>query len=104
MTDTCWMNMYGDGNAYLAVHYMTPGRVNFSSYEEIDAVLAKESSETDPAARQEIVSNELFPLLVDTCTNFPLYDSVMVYGHAAICDGVEYLPNSNFRFADIYFK
>jgi hypothetical protein len=28
----------------------------------------------------------------------------MVYGHAAICDGVEYLPNSNIRFADISFK
>ena len=104
MTDTGWMNMYGDGNAYLAVHYMTPGRCNFSSYPEVDAALAKESAETDPAARQEIINNELFPLLVDTCTNFPLYDSVMVYGHAAICDGVEYLPNSNIRFADISFK
>ena len=104
MTDTGWMNMYGDGNSYLAVHYTTPGRVNFSSYPEIDEVVAKESAATDPAERQEIINNELFPLLVDTCTNFPLYDSVMVYGHANICDGVEFLPNSNIRFADISFK
>lgn len=104
VTDTGWMNMYGDGNAYLAVHYSTPGRCNFSGYEDIDAILAKESQETDPAARQEIISNELFPRLVETCTNFPMYDSVMVYGSSANVDGVVYLPNSNFRFADIAYK
>lgn len=104
MTDTGWMNMYGDGNSYLAVHYMTPGRVNFSSYPEIDEVIAKESAATDPAERMAIVENELFPLLVETCTNFPLYDSVMVYGYSNSVDGAAFLPNSNIRFADVAFK
>ena len=101
MTDTGWMNMYGDANAYLAVHYMSPGRCNFSSYEDIDEILAKESQETDPVKRQEIVTNELFPRLVETCTNFPMYDSIMIYGYSNDCSGVEFLPNSNIRFADV---
>ena len=104
ITDTGWMNMYGDGNSYLAVHYSTPGRVNFSSYEDIDAIIAKESQITDPEERQNVVSSELFPRLVETCTNYPMYDSVMVYGSSADVAGVTYLPNSNFRFADIYYK
>lgn len=104
VTDTGWMNMHGDSNAYISVHYKTPGRVNFSSYEDIDAILTKESQETDAAARKEIVTNELLPRLVETCTNFPMYDSVLVYGRSANVDGVTYLPNSNIRFADVSFK
>ncbi len=103
MTDTGWMNMYGDGNFYLATHYATRGRCNFSSYEDIDEIIAKESTTTDPEARQKIVTEELFPRLVETCTNFPLYDSVMVYGYANSCSGVQFLPNSNIRFADVSF-
>ena len=104
VTDTGWMNMHGDSNAYISVHYLTRGRVNFSSYADIDEILARESQETDPVARKAIVTNELLPRLVETCSNFPMYDSMMVYARGANVSGVEYLPNSNFRFADISFE
>ena len=103
MVDTGWMNMYGDGNAVVAVHYMGPGRCNFSSYPEVDEALRKESAATDPEARMEIVANELYPLLVETNTNMPLFDTIMVYGYVKNLEGLEFMPNSNIRFASISF-
>ena len=101
MVDTGWMNMYGDGNAVVAVHYMSPGRCNFSSYPAVDEILKKESAITDPAARLECIENELYPALVETNTNMPLFDSIMVYGYAKNLEGLEFLPNSNINFASI---
>ena len=104
VTDTGWMNMFGDANAYLGVHYGTTGRVNFSSYADVDAALAKETTETDDATRKAIIADELFPLLVNTCTNYPMYNSIVVFGRSANVSGVSYYPNSNIRFADISYN
>ena len=99
MIDTGWMNVGGDANFILGSHYRTTGRCNFSSYPEVDAALDKESSITDVNARRESIQKDLFPLLVETNTNMPLFDSVQVYGYAKNLQGLEVLPSSNINFA-----
>lgn len=101
MIDTGWMNVGGDANFILGSHYRSPGRCNFSSYPEIDAVLDKESSLTDPAERLECIQNELYPLLVETNTNMPLFDSVLIYGYVNNLEGLEILSTSNINFAQL---
>lgn len=104
MTDTGWMNVNGDGDFWLSVHFRTQGRVNFSGYPEIDDALTAESQMTDPEERVAYIKDTLNPLLVETNTLFPLYDSVIAYGYSADLTGVEIMPNSCLRFGDIGFK
>jgi peptide/nickel transport system substrate-binding protein len=99
MCDTGWMNVGGATNFILGTHYRGPGRCNFSSYPEVDAALDAESTCTDPAQRKAIIQNELYPLLVETNTNMPLFDSVLVYACAANMQGLEIMPTSNINFA-----
>lgn len=102
MIDTGWMNVGGDTNFIIGTHYRSPGRCNFSSYPEVDAALDAESRETDPAARKKCIQDELWPLLVETNTNMPLFDSVQVYGYAKNLEGLKVLPSSNVNFAELY--
>lgn len=99
MCDTGWMNVGGATNFILGTHYRGPGRCNFSSYPEVDAALDAESTCTDPAARKDIIQNQLYPLLVETNTNMPLFDSVLVYAYSANLQGLEIMPTSNVNFA-----
>lgn len=98
MIDTGWMNVGGDTNFIISSHYGTTGRCNFSSYPEIDAALLKETSQTDTAARKQVIQDEVWPLLVQTNTNMPLFDSVQIYGYASNLNGLEVLPSSNISF------
>ena len=99
MCDTGWMNVGGATNFILGTHYRGPGRCNFSSYPEVDAALDAESTCTDPEARKDIIQNQLYPLLVETNTNMPLFDSVLVYAYSANLQGLEIMPTSNVNFA-----
>ena len=101
MCDTGWMNVGGDTNFIIASHYGSngiPGRCNFSHYDEVDAAMAAETAATDPAERKAIIQNDLWPLLVETNTNMPLFDSVLIYGYSADLQGLEVLPSSNISF------
>ena len=101
MCDTGWMNVGGDTNFIIASHYGSngiPGRCNFSHYDEVDAAMAKETAATDPAERKAIIQDELWPLLVETNTNMPLFDSVLIYGYSKDLQGLEVLPSSNISF------
>ena len=104
MVDTGWMNVGGDANFILGSHYRTRGRCNFSSYAEVDAALDKESAITDPKERLACIEKELFPLLVETNTNMPLFDSVQVYGYVKNLEGLDILPTSNINFAKLSLK
>ena len=99
MIDTGWMNVGGATNFILGTHYRSTGRCNFSSYPEVDAALDKESAITDPAERKQSIHDDLYPLLVETNTNMPLFDSVQVYGYSKNLQGLEVLPTSNINFA-----
>ncbi|MEA4964911.1 MAG: ABC transporter substrate-binding protein [Oscillospiraceae bacterium] len=99
MIDTGWMNCSGATNFILGNHYRTTGRCNFSSYPEVDAALDKESAITVPEERRASIQNDLYPLLVETNTNMPLFDSVQVYGYVANLQGLTVTPSSNINFA-----
>ena len=104
MCDTGWMNTIVEGNAVVGPHYQSPGRCNFSSYPEVDEVIVKESAINDPAERVQYMHDEVYPKLVETNTNMPLFDSVMVYGYSKDIGGGVFLPTSHVPFNKIYFK
>ena len=103
MIDTGWM-IGNEDNEEIAACFNAPhGLMDYSTDETVFAAIAKETAEMDPATRKQIIHDELWPALNNSCSTFALFDSTMIWAFNSKLEGFKPDPISNMIFNELSF-
>ena len=104
MCDTGWMPPGAEPDLTIYAFYHSVGQVAFCEDPELDEVLDKESSLTDPDERAAYLKDVVFPLLSEKVPHMQLFNSVLIYAMRSDIRGFDPTPTSAMPFYSVYFQ
>ncbi|MGN0608522.1 MAG: ABC transporter substrate-binding protein [Oscillospiraceae bacterium] len=97
MIDGGWCPPGLEPDLKLNPFYRSPGLITKFVDSELDAVMDKEAAELDSEKRKAILSDEVYPLLVEKCEDVPLFNSMAIFGVGSNVEGFKALPTTSFE-------